>query len=75
MFKIKLTLLEYKQGIYEGTPYANCIARYEGKILKFKLDKSIPDLSQHIDEELECTFSIVAGQNLAASIKIDGVEI
>lgn len=75
MFKIKLTILEFKQGVYEGTAYANVIARYNDRILKFKLDKSVPDLSSHIDEEVDCTFSIVPGQNLAASIKIDGVEI
>lgn len=73
MLKVKITILEYKTGMYEGNSYANVLARYDGKILKFKLAKDTPDLSKFIDKEVTATISIVAGANMAATIKIDSV--
>jgi len=73
MFKIKLTILEYKTGTYEGNSYHNVLARYDGKVLKFKLSKDVPNLETLVDKEVDATFSIISGQQLSASLRIDSV--
>ena len=40
MQTIKLSLLEFFDGEYQGVKYSNIHARYNGKILKFKLDRN-----------------------------------
>jgi hypothetical protein len=71
----KLTLLEFNEGEYQGVKYSNIHARYNGKILKFKLDyKKVGNISNLIDKEVEADVDIVSGGNLAASIKIVAVR-
>jgi len=73
---IKITLLEHNTGVYEGSPYANIVARYNGKLLKFKLDvkKVTSDVPSLIDEEVEATYEIVSGSNMSATIKITSLS-
>jgi hypothetical protein len=40
MQTIKLSLLEFHEGEFQGVKYSNIHARYNGKILKFKLDRN-----------------------------------
>lgn len=73
--EIKLTVLEYKTGTFEGNAYAHLLARYDGRIMKFKLGKGVPDLSSAVDRDVSAFFEIVAGQNLAATIRITKIVI
>ena len=75
MQTIKLTLLEFFDGEYQGVKYSNIHARYNGKILKFKLDRNkVGNISNLLDQEVEADVEIVAGSNLLASIKIVAVR-
>jgi len=75
MFEIKnARLLEYNEGEFEGNKFANIIARHDGKLLKFKLDrKQVSDVSDMIDTDVNLSFDVVKGQNSAASIKVVGI--
>jgi len=74
METIKLVVLEYKKGVFEGHEYATLLARYAGRVLKFKLAKGVPDLTRFIDKEVDATFEIEQGQNLSATLRITSVE-
>ncbi len=75
MQTIKLTLLEFFDGEYQGVKYSNIHARYNGKILKFKLDRNkVGNISNLLDQEVEADVEIVPGSNLLASIKIVAVR-
>jgi hypothetical protein len=75
MQTIPLVLLEYNEGEYQGIKYSNIHARYNGKILKFKLDRNkVGDVSELVDQEVEADVEIVAGNNLAASLKIVAIK-
>ena len=75
MQTIKLTLLEFFDGEYQGVKYSNIHARYNGKILKFKLDRNkVGNISNLLDQEVEADVEIVAGTNLLASLKIVAVR-
>lgn len=80
MFPIKARLLEYQKGEYQGTPYATCKLRSadiaNGSILKYKIDvKRVPDLTDHLDEEIEVTVDVQRGLNDQASLRIVGVAV
>jgi len=69
--QITLKLLECKEGVYEGTSYSNVLARYGDRILRFKLDsKKVGNLEKLIDKNILATVDIVAGGNMAATIRI-----
>ena len=75
MQTIKLVLLEFNEGEYQGVKYANIHARYNGKLLKFKLDRTkVGNISNLLDKQVEADLDIVSGGNLAASIKIVAVR-
>lgn len=71
MQTIKLVLLEFNEGEYQGIKYSNIHARYNGRILKFKLDRNkVGNVSNLLDQQVEAGIEIVSGGNLAASLKI-----
>lgn len=71
MQAIKLVLLEFNEGEYQGVKYSNIHARYNGRILKFKLDRNkVGNVSNLLDQQVEADIEIVSGGNLAASLKI-----
>jgi len=75
MNKIPLTVLEYNEGTFEGNPYASVIARYNGKLLKFKLDvKKVTGLQKFVDKDILATLEIVPGDRMAATLKVVAVE-
>ena len=72
---IKLTLLEFNEGEYQGVKYSNIHARYNGKLLKFKLDRNkVGNISNLLDQEVEADIDIVSGGNLLATLKIVSVR-
>jgi len=76
MNKINATLLEYNSGVYEGNAYASVVARYNGRLTKFKLDtKKVADLTPMIDSEVELTYEIVPGDRFLATIRVVEVEL
>ncbi len=75
MQTIKLVLLEFNEGEYQGVKYSNIHARYNGKLFKFKLDRNkVGNISHLLDQEVEADIDIVSGGNLAAAIKIIAVR-
>lgn len=75
MQTIKLSLVEFNEGEYKGVLYSNIQARYNGKILKFKLDRAkVGNISNLLDQEVEADIDIVSGANRMASIKIVAVR-
>lgn len=75
MFQIKVKLLEYNEGEFEGNKYSNVMARYDGDILKFKLDrKNVADCSVLVDHDVELSFTIVKGQNSSAMLRVLSVK-
>jgi hypothetical protein len=75
MQTIKLALLEFNEGEYQGVMYSNIQARYNGKILKFKLDRNkVGNISNLLDQEVEADIDIVSGSNRLASLKIVAVR-
>lgn len=75
MQTIKLALLEFNEGEYQGVKYSNIQARYNGKILKFKLDRNrVGNISNLLDTEVEADVDIVSGSNRLASLKIVAVR-
>ena len=72
---IKLTLLEFNEGEYQVVKYSNIHARYNGKLLKFKLDRNkVGNISNLLDQEVEADIDIVSGGNLLATLKIVSVR-
>ncbi|MCX6719305.1 MAG: hypothetical protein NTZ38_02945, partial [Candidatus Taylorbacteria bacterium] len=68
MQTIKLALLEFHEGEFQGIMYSNIHARYNGKILKFKLDRNkVGNILNLVDQDVEADIDIVAGTNLLAS--------
>lgn len=75
MQKIKLVLLEFNEGEYQGVKYASIHARFNGRILKFKLDRNkVGDISNLVDQEVDADIDIVSGSNLLATLKIVAVR-
>ncbi len=75
MQTIKLALLEFYEGEYQGIKYSQIHARYNGKILKFKLDRNkVGNISNLLDQDVEADVEIVPGTNLLASLKIVAVR-
>ena len=75
MQTIKLTLLDFSEGEFQGIKYSNIHARYNGKILKFKLDRvKVGNIANLIDQPVEADVEIVQGTNLLASLKIIAVR-
>ena len=75
MQTIKLALLEFNEGEYQGVKYSNIQARYNGKILKFKLDRNkVGNILNLVDQDVEADIDIVAGTNLLASLKIVAIR-
>jgi len=72
---IDVKVLEFNTGTYEGSTYSNILARYNGKILKFKVNpKANVDLSSDdVDTDVTLTLEIVAGQNQSATPRIVNV--
>lgn len=75
MNSIKVRVLEFNKGEYEGNAYSNILARYNEKVLKFKLDPKCGDLSKLLDKEVELELSIVKGANSLASLKVIAVSV
>jgi len=73
--EIIVKVLEFNEGTYEGNKYSNVLARYNGRILKFKIkansgvDLSADDVDQTVTLQLE----IAAGANQAAMLRIVGI--
>jgi len=76
MNKIKCTILEFNKGTYEGNEYANIVARYNDKLVKFRVDvKKVSNLSsEDVDKEVECELEIHGSASQPASVKISSVE-
>jgi hypothetical protein len=75
MLTIKLTVLEFKDDEYQGIKYSNIHGRYNGKIIKFKLDRNkVGNISNMLDKNVEADIEIVSGTNLAATLKIVAVR-
>jgi hypothetical protein len=68
--KINIVVLEFIQGVFQGNPYKQLLARYNNRVLKFKLASDIEDLNKYVDREVSAEIEIVAGQNLAATLRI-----
>lgn len=74
---LKLKLLEYNSGVIgaENTPWANILGRYNGRVMKFKVDvKKSGDLSAFLDKEVTAKCEVIVGKELSATLKIVGVE-
>ena len=75
MQTIKLSLVEFNEGEFKGVLYSNIQARYNGKILKFKLDRAkVGNIANLLDQEVEADVEIVSGANRLASLKIVAVR-
>jgi len=74
MIKIKAIVLETNEGTFEGNQYRSLVARVDGKLLKFKVDKSLSNIGDYVDQEVELKLDIVKGSNMSATIKVVGVE-
>jgi hypothetical protein len=75
MYKLLGRLLEYNEGEFEGNKYSNVVVRYEGQLLKFKLDrKQVADCKEKVDTDVELTFEVQKGQNSSASIRVVAVS-
>jgi hypothetical protein len=72
--KINIVVLEFIQGVFQGNPYKQLLARYNNRVLKFKLASDIEDLNKYVDREVSAEIEIVAGQNLAATLRIVAIE-
>ncbi len=71
MQTIKLALLEFHEGEFQGIMYSNIHARYNGKILKFKLDRNkVGNILNLVDQDVEADIDIVAGTNQSCPIKL-----
>lgn len=71
--KILITPIDFHSGVYEGSAFASVIARYNGKLTKFKVDpKFVDELQNSLDKEVEV--DIVLSQSVAfpSSVKIVG---
>lgn len=79
-FVFKGTLLEYKEGTFQGNDYTSVKIRSneiaENSILKYKVDaKSTGKFGELLDKECEFTVTIASGQNSSATLKITHVEL
>jgi len=74
-YQLRLTPLEYQEGVYNGNPYANIVARVAGKLIKLKIDaKKVQGAGELLDKECEATFEIIRGDNLTPVIRITKIE-
>jgi len=73
--EIEVKVLEYNEGTYEGNAYSNVLARYNGKILKFKIkpNAGVDLTAEDVDQTLTLSLEITAGSNQAATPRIIGV--
>lgn len=75
-FTIEAIILEHSQGVFEGSPYGSVVARYNGNLLRFKIDrKRIDTLEEYLDKNVELELEIVKGQNMQAGLKIVGANL
>jgi len=75
MITIKLSLVEFNSGEYKGVLYSNIQGRYNGKILKFKLDRNkVGDISNLVDQEVEADIAITPGKDRMATIRVVAVR-
>ena len=75
MLTIKLSLVEFNAGEYKGVLYSNIQGRYNGKILKFKLDRNkVGDISNLVDHQVEADLDITPGAGRAATIRVVAVR-
>jgi len=74
--EIQAKILEFNEGTYEGNKYSNVLVRYNGKILKFKINSQADvDLSaSDVDKDVLLTLEIVAGANFSATPRIVAVS-
>jgi len=72
--EILATVLEVTGGTYEGTAYLTCVVRVDGLLLKFKVQKDFDEIKNFIDKEVVLKCELIKGQNLAATLRIVGVD-
>lgn len=73
---LPVTILEFNKGTYEGNAYSNALVRYNGKILKLKINNNHEvDLSEEdVDRRVVLELEITSGQYQQALPRIIGVH-
>jgi len=73
--QIEIKVLEYNSGFYKEQPYSNVLARYNGRIIKFKIksNSSVSLSEKDVDKFVTVELEIVAGQNQSAVPRIVAV--